>query len=102
METVLLQSVDFNLESKEQLSTIYMPFLKNGGIIIPVNNATMGEKISVKIKLWNGESIEFSGIVVWINTNSTQSPKLKGIGVKITGDNESAIKQKLEKLLASS
>ncbi len=79
-----------------------MPFLENGGVFIPSEQAfELGEEVFMLVNLVDdNQKIPLSGRVVWITPKGAQNNKTAGVGVQFNSLDKGATKDKIEKLLA--
>lgn len=91
------------IKDKAVLYSVYMPFLKNGGIFMPTNRKyTLGEDIFFLLKLMDEpREIPVAGTVVWITPVGAQGSRSSGVGVQFTGQDDTA-KRTIETHLAGS
>jgi type IV pilus assembly protein PilZ len=94
--------LELTITNKNELLVAYMPFVKNGGIFVPTKNTfLLGQMVNVTLKLWClTEPVNISGKVIWITPLHAQSGRPAGIGVQIVQDNNTRVKDVIEKQLA--
>lgn len=76
--------LQLNLRDKNALRTLYMPFLRNGGIFIPTESPyKLGDEIYVLLTLTEENNrIPLQGQVVWITPRGMQGNRTQGVGIK--------------------
>jgi len=84
------------------LKKYYMPFIKHGGMFIPTKDAhPLNTGVSLELTLLQDpEPYQIEGRVIWINPEFAQQNREQGIGIQFDSDNNSLLKDKIEKLLA--
>ncbi|HAZ60403.1 MAG TPA: pilus assembly protein PilZ [Gammaproteobacteria bacterium] len=92
------------IRDKSSLLKAYMPFVKNGGIFLPVQREfTLGEEVFVLLAIQaTGENLPVSGRVVWITPRGAQANRTPGAGIQFSDMDKGETRSKLEKLLAGS
>lgn len=76
--------LQLNLRDKNALRTLYMPFLRSGGIFIPTESPyKLGDEIYVLLTLTEENNrIPLQGQVVWITPRGMQGNRTQGVGIK--------------------
>lgn len=93
-------TIEMTIDSVDKLNESYLSFLKNGGMIIPIQ-AELGSMHTVKLNLLaESEPLNFSGKVVWLAPTGAQLPQFNGVGVEFTSANAKTLKSKIESMLA--
>ncbi len=94
--------LSLSIKDKSALYASYMPFLENGGVFIPSEQAfELGEEVFMLVNLVDdNQKIPLSGRVVWITPKGAQNNKTAGVGVQFNSLDKGATKDKIEKLLA--
>ena len=94
--------LSLSIKDKSALYASYMPFLENGGVFIPSEQAfELGEEVFMLVNLVDdNEKIPLSGKVVWITPKGAQNNKTAGVGVQFNSLDRGSTKDKIEKLLA--
>lgn len=90
------------IKDKAVLYTVYMSFLKEGGLFIPTNRPfTLGEEVSMLLNLMaETEQLSVKGIVVWMTPKGAQGNRAAGIGVQFEGETGKLVRNKIETYLA--
>lgn len=80
--------LDVSIKDRTTIYLAYMPFLKNGGLFIPVPNGfqmnddfQMGSDVFVLLSLMD-ERIPVAGKVVWITPERAEGNRLPGFGIE--------------------
>ncbi len=94
--------LSLSIKDKSALYAAYMPFLENGGVFVPSEQAfELGEEVFMLVNLVDDDQkIPLSGRVVWITPKGAQNNKTAGVGVQFNSLDKGATKDKIEKLLA--
>ena len=94
--------LSLSIKDKSALYAAYMPFLENGGVFVPSEQAfELGEEVFMLVNLVDDDQkIPLSGRVVWITPKGAQNNKTAGVGVQFNTLDKGATKDKIEKLLA--
>jgi len=90
------------IKDKSSLYKAYMPFVRNGGIFLPVQREfTLGEEVFVLLNVAEtGENLPVSGRVVWITPRGAQANRSTGVGIQFSDMDKGETRNKIEKLLA--
>lgn len=90
------------IRDKSSLYKAYMPFVKNGGIFLPVQRQfALGEEVFVLLNIQEtSENLPVSGRVVWITPRGAQANRTVGVGIQFSEMDNGETKSKIEKLLA--
>jgi type IV pilus assembly protein PilZ len=90
------------IKDKSSLYKAYMPFVKNGGIFLPVQREfSLGEEVFVLLSIQEtGENLPVSGRVVWITPRGAQANRSTGAGIQFSDMDNGETRSKIEKLLA--
>lgn len=96
------EALVLNITNKNDLYSAYMPFIKNGGVFVPiVGDYQTGQMVTLTLKLWClPEEVTFTGKVVWVTPQHAQGGRPAGIGVQFLQENTKLIKDTIEKQLA--
>ena len=94
--------LSINIRDKRALYSVYMPFIKNGGMFIPTDRpCSLGDEVFVLLTLPDSmEKLPISGHVVWITPEGSQNNKTAGVGVRFSDLDKGATKSRIETLLA--
>jgi type IV pilus assembly protein PilZ len=67
--------------NEQALYNHYLPFLKNGGLLVPTKKSyKLGDGVFLQLELFK-ERVAVSGKVAWINPEGAQGSRPQGIGV---------------------
>ncbi|MDG2047336.1 MAG: PilZ domain-containing protein [Halioglobus sp.] len=93
--------LSLTIKDKAVLYSAYMPFLDNGGLFVPTNEAySLGDEVFVLLTLMDeSEKIPISGKVVWLTPQGAQGNRTAGIGVQFS-DQDATANAKIENHLA--
>lgn len=94
--------LSLNINSKSALYAAYMPFLKQGGLFIPMTrNYALGDEIFMLLTLMDDPArLPIAGSVVWVTPDGAQGGKTQGIGVQFSSDESGqAARKKIEDIL---
>lgn len=88
-------------KDKAALYAAYMPFVKGGGLFLPIARASkLGEEVFVLLTLMDDpERIPLTGKIIWINPRQ-QGMRAAGIGIQLTGEEGDKARRKIETYLA--
>jgi Tfp pilus assembly protein PilZ len=103
MKTTIEESTHhIHLHNQDELKNIFLPFLKNSGIMLSSTNPLiMGQQLSVSIEFWDeSEPCTTLAKVVWIAPHTINTPKFKGYGIEFVGNNALNIRMRIEKYLS--
>ncbi|MGU9956657.1 MAG: PilZ domain-containing protein [Arenicellales bacterium WSBS_2016_MAG_OTU3] len=91
------------LSSRNITHASYMPFLKNGGVFIPLDKKyTLGEEVFLLLTIkGQAEPIPVAGKVAWINPKGVQGHRPRGIGVEFNATNGPELQKTIEKYLGN-
>jgi type IV pilus assembly protein PilZ len=99
--------LNVTIKDKPTLYSVYMPFIKNGGLFIPIpsdfkknNDFEMGNEVFILLTLMD-ERIPVAGKVVWLTPEHAEGNRLPGFGIQFN-DLEGIANKKIEALLAGS
>jgi len=95
------------IKDKPTLYLSYMPFLRNGGLFIPIpndlkldNDFQMGSSVFILLSLMD-DRIPVAGKVVWITPKHAEGNRAPGFGIQFD-DLEGVANKKIEAILAGS
>lgn len=91
-----------SFRDKAALFAAYMPFVKGGGLFLPINRpgAKLGEEVFVLLTIADDpERIPLTGKIIWINPRQ-QGFRPAGIGVQLDGEAGITVRRKIEPHLA--
>lgn len=94
--------LSLNISSKSALYAAYMPFLKQGGLFIPMTrNYALGDEIFMLLTLMDDPTrLPIAGSVVWVTPEGAQGGKTQGIGVQFSADESGqSARRKIEGIL---
>jgi type IV pilus assembly protein PilZ len=94
--------LSYNIETKHELYSAYMPFLINGGLFVPTKKKfRLGDEVLILLSLLGEERIAIPGSVAWITPPGSQHSVSAGVGVHFTDSPEgSQAKNTISSLLA--
>jgi type IV pilus assembly protein PilZ len=89
-----------HINDAQILESIYMPYIKNGGLFIPTDaDANLGDQVFLLVSLFDQSSkITIDATVIWVTPKHTQENKIPGFGVSFN-DTVNKSKNKLENAL---
>lgn len=90
------------IKDKNDLYSLYMPFIINGGLFVPTTDEyEMGQEIVLKIKLLDEitETV-ISGKIIWKTPIHPQNFKIPGFGIQFNKDDNQGCLIKIENYLA--
>lgn len=95
--------LSLTLKVKEDLYRSYMPFIQNGGLFVPTQRAyQLGEEVFMLLDMMEeSDKIPVSGKVIWVTPKGAQGGKQAGIGIQLSGDDNTVV-SKIETYLAGS
>ncbi len=91
-----------SIKDKAVLYTVYMGFLKDGGIFIPTSRPfQMGQQVHMVLGLMEEtERYPVTGTVIWLTPKGAQGNRAPGIGVQFEGNDGKLVRNKIETYLA--
>lgn len=94
--------VTLEIDTLNDLYSLYMPFLVNGGLFYPSREEySLGTKMRLSVLLPDAlDSVDTEVTVAWVSPNSNQSNKPQGVGLAFA-EQDSGLRDTIEKLLAS-
>ena len=110
IQTARQAMLGVHIKDKMSLYGSYMPFIKNGGLFIPIKTSQnaqsnlsyqLGDEVFVRIKLL--EETDLFGVackVIWITPRGAQGNHGAGIGVQFGEQDKGMIRGKIETHLA--
>jgi type IV pilus assembly protein PilZ len=103
LEQADLEMLIVDVQSKDQLYALYMPFIKNGGFFIGTDkNYPVGKEILLLLRLFDEkEKYPIKAKVIWLTPKFSQGKRHAGIGVQFLSDNAPEVRNKIENYLAS-
>jgi type IV pilus assembly protein PilZ len=86
------------------LNLSYMPFIKDGGLFVPTQDAYfLGDIISVDLQLPTKEqALRIEGKVVWLTPKNALHHVIAGVGIQFIGPDAAVMRKELEGLLDKS
>jgi type IV pilus assembly protein PilZ len=98
------KTLQYVINNPLELNLSYMPFIIDGGIFIPTNEAfQLGDHVVVDLLLVaKNTNIKIKGKVVWITPNSALHHVLPGIGIQFIGETAPLVRGEIEMSLAPS
>jgi type IV pilus assembly protein PilZ len=86
-----------------ELNLAFMPFIKDGGIFMPTQQAfALEERVIIDLQLpGTKEPMRIEGKVVWITPPNALHHVLPGIGIQFTGQQAPTVRSHIEMLLDS-
>jgi len=93
--------INQNFKDKQALYSCYMPFVKGGGLFLPITRqCKLGEEVFVLLTLMDDpERIPVTGKVIWINPRH-QGMRAAGVGIQLSGEEGDKARRKIETFLA--
>ncbi|HTT08302.1 MAG TPA: PilZ domain-containing protein [Gammaproteobacteria bacterium] len=94
--------LSLTIKEKGALYASYMPFIKNGGLFVPTNNAyKLGEEVFMLLTLPDSKDrLPVAGRVVWLTPKGAHGNKNAGIGVQFSELDKGTTRGNIEKQLA--
>ena len=95
--------LSLTIKDKAVLYSAYMPFLENGGLLVPTNKAyDVGDEVFMLLTLMDEpDKIPIAGKVVWVTPRGAQGNRTAGIGVQFS-EQDAAANAMIENHLAGS
>ncbi len=92
-----------DIQSHDQLYSLYMPFIQNGGLFISTDQPfPLGKEILLILRLFNEqEKYPIKAKVIWLTPKFSQGKRHAGIGVQFLSHNAQEVRNKIENYLAS-
>ena len=90
------------VSDKSALQTVYMPFIKGGGIFVPTPRPfRLGDEVFVLLTLWDDpEPLPILGNVIWSTPADAQAKRAAGIGIQFGSEEGENLRARIETLLA--
>lgn len=90
------------IKDQAMLYSVYMPFLKNGGLFMPTTQKyKLGEEVFFLLKLMDEpQDIPVSGTVAWMTPIGAQGRRSAGIGVHFSDQEGAEVRKLIEHYLA--
>ena len=90
------------IEDQSALYQAYMPFVRNGGLFVPVGRRyELGDEVSVALNLMGVEEpTPVTGKVIWVTPKRAQGKRAAGIGVQFSDQDQGKHRQRIERHLA--
>jgi type IV pilus assembly protein PilZ len=88
-----LRSIDYEIKTQFDLNLSYMPFIKDGGLFIPIMEFfALEEHIMVNI-IFPGQkdAQQVEGKVIWITPENALYQIYRGVGIQFIGSNAKSI-----------
>jgi type IV pilus assembly protein PilZ len=97
-----VETFTLKIATKEKLHSLYLPFIKNGGIFVATKQSfQLGDKVIVSLTLLDDPAIyTIESQVVWINPSCAQEGLPEGVGVQFNPNERNTIQIKIENILA--
>lgn len=94
--------LNLDLSDKHALYLAYMSFLEGGGLFVPTNDEyQLGDEVFMLVTLPEQEERKgIAGRVAWITPRGATSPRVPGIGVQISAQNNGELQRQIETILA--
>ena len=94
--------ISLTIKDKAVLYAAYMPFIKNGGLFIPTAKSyKIGDEVFMLLRLMDEvEKVPAAGKVIWITPKAAHGNRPAGIGVQLSEEEGSAVRDKIEGYLA--
>lgn len=94
--------ISLTIKDKAVLYAAYMPFIKNGGLFIPTAKSyAIGDEVFMLLRLMDEpEKVPAAGKVIWITPKAAHGNRPAGIGVQLSDEEGSDVRDKIEGYLA--
>ena len=95
--------LSLNIKDKSALYAAYMPFVKNGVLVIPTNKPyRLGDEVFMLLTLMDEkDKLPVAGRIVWVTPRGAQGNRTAGIGVQFSELDKGATRNKIETHLAA-
>lgn len=89
------------IKDRRALHAAYMPFVKNGGIFIPTNQAyQLGDELFLLVQLLDEpDRIPVAGQVIWVTPVGAEGNRAAGVGIQFNEQEKNDIRHKFEQYL---
>ena len=89
------------IKDRRALHAAYMPFVKNGGLFVPTNQAyQLGDELFLLVQLLDEpDRIPVAGQVIWITPVGAEGSRAAGVGVQFKEQEKNDIRHKFEQYL---
>lgn len=102
--------LNLELTDKASLYAAYMPFVRNGGLFIPVRRGTagdyaLGDELFLLLHLrldGNDDRLPIAGRVIWVTPSGAQGQRTPGVGMQFSTQDSGAAQQRIEAIMAGS
>jgi len=93
--------ISLTIRDKNALYAAFMPFVKGGGLFIPMNKPyKMGEEVFLLLNLIDTrEKIPVAGTVVWLTPAAAQGNRAPGVGIQFSKKDSGLACSKIEAFL---
>ena len=100
-ESIENKMISIEINDKDSLHSIYMPFIKNGGLFIADHTEyDLGDEVFIHLNLMDeSEKIRIEGKVIWLANEGVKSPHRPGVGIQFS-ESEDLANDKIETYLA--
>ena len=90
--------INYIIRDPVELNLSYIPFIHDGGLFIPTDQAySLGDRIVVDLQLpGKKESLRIEGKVVWLTPANALHHVLPGIGIQFIGNNAATHRSLIE------
>ena len=94
--------LSLSIKDKSSLYASFMPYVKNGGLFIPINKTySLGDEVFMLLTLMDEvEKIPIAGKVVWVTPRGAQGNRTAGIGVQFSEQDNGDTQKKIDNYLA--
>jgi len=81
--------ISITIKDKQTLYMSYMPYVKNGGLFVPIKKEyNLGDEVFLLVKIMDeAEPVHISGKVIWISPPGALGNGPQGVGVQFKGAN---------------
>jgi len=100
-----LTTVEYEFENQLDLNHAFIPFIKNGGIFIPMlkMDLSLGDEVMLSVQLTGHTEFEQTKAkVVWITPDNAMHHIFSGIGFQLIGENAATVLEKIKSNLDNS
>lgn len=98
------EALKASFADKNALYAAYMPYVKHGGLFIPISQPhNLGEHVQLQVTLLDEkEEFPIKGKVIWTTPPGAQGSRTPGFGIQLEGEEGVLLRNKIETYLAGS
>jgi len=93
-----MKKITATIANLEQLKSAYLPFLVNGGVLVPSEaDHEIGNDVLVELNLFCcNEPLDFSGKIVWTSPSNMHTEAMLGTGIEFSDEQAKALCKQFE------